>query len=111
MKSLLDTATSTGQPVAASSPSRRVISSECRVFLPKSWAGSMRIASRRTPEGDGALGLGRHVRDDVGDDVVVADAVRPGARLEAAGVRAHQADAVRGGDLGQPRVGARPRCR
>src|SRR5690606_36449381 len=50
----------------------------------------------------------RHVRDDVRDDVVVADAVRAGARGEAARVRAHQADAVRGGDLGQPRVGPAP---
>ena len=42
-------ATSTGQPVSTSSGSRRVASSECRLFLPKSWPGSIRIASRRTP--------------------------------------------------------------
>ncbi len=49
MKSLFETATRTGQPVPVSSPSRRVTSSECQVFLPKSWAGSMRIDSSLTP--------------------------------------------------------------
>ena len=44
-----DSATSTGQPVATSSSSRRVSSSECQVFLPKSWVGSTRTASGRTP--------------------------------------------------------------
>ena len=48
-KSLFDNDTSTGQPVAVNSSRRRVISSECQVFLPKSWAGSMKIRSRGTP--------------------------------------------------------------
>ena len=48
-KSLFETATSTGQPVAARSAVCRVSSSECQVFLPKSWAGSMTIPSGRTP--------------------------------------------------------------
>ena len=41
--------TKTGQPVSTISPSRRVISREWKVFLPKSWAGSMMIRSRATP--------------------------------------------------------------
>lgn len=49
MKSLFDTATRTGQPVAASSSRRRVSSSDCSVFLPKSCVGSIRIPSGRTP--------------------------------------------------------------
>src|SRR5690606_26580020 len=48
-KSLLDSDTSTGQPVSTISPTRRVTSSDCQVFLPKSWAGSMRMRSRGTP--------------------------------------------------------------
>src|SRR6266536_2596292 len=49
MKSLFDSATRTGQPVPTSSSRRRVSSSECQVFLPKSCGGSMRMPSRRTP--------------------------------------------------------------
>ena len=48
-KSLFDTATSTGHPVAARSAVRRVNSSECQVFLPKSCAGSMTMRSGLTP--------------------------------------------------------------
>ncbi len=48
-KSLLDSETSTGQPVAVISPSLRVASSECRVFFPKSCPGSIMIPSGRTP--------------------------------------------------------------
>ena len=48
-KSLLDSETSTGQPVATISPSRRVSSREWKVFLPKSWAGSITTDSRATP--------------------------------------------------------------
>lgn len=48
-KSLLERDTSTGHPVSAISPSRRVASRLCRVFFPKSWPGSIMIASRRTP--------------------------------------------------------------
>jgi hypothetical protein len=46
---LFEAATSTGQPVATSSPVRLVSSSDCQVFLPKSCAGSMRIPSGLTP--------------------------------------------------------------
>ena len=45
-KSLLDRDTSTGQPVPVISGSRRVASSECRVFLPKSCPGRSGSASR-----------------------------------------------------------------
>src|SRR5215468_6463242 len=48
-KSLFDAATSTGHPVPARSAVRRVSSSECQVFFPKSCAGSMTIRSARTP--------------------------------------------------------------
>ena len=48
-KSLLDIATSTGQPVATSSSRRRVSSSECAVVLPKSCVGSSTMPSLRTP--------------------------------------------------------------
>ena len=48
-KSLLDSETSTGQPVATSSSRRRVRSSESWVVLPKSWAGSITMLSRATP--------------------------------------------------------------
>ena len=48
-KSLLESETSTGQPVSTISPSRRVTSREWKVFLPKSWAGSITIDSRATP--------------------------------------------------------------
>ena len=54
MKSLRDRATSTGHPVATSSSRRRVSSSECQVFLPKSCVGSTRIPSRRTPRATAA---------------------------------------------------------
>ena len=62
-KSLLDNETSTGQPVATSSPSRRVASSECQVFLPKSWPGSIRTGpgARRAATARSASG-GRTVR-------------------------------------------------
>ena len=93
-KSLLDSDTSTGQPVATSSPSRRVSSSECQVFLPKSCAGSIRIAVRPHPGRDRPLGQPGHGRDHVGDHVVVRDPVRPGARRQPAGVRADQPGAV-----------------
>jgi hypothetical protein len=46
MKSLLDSATSTGKPSAASSGSRRDSSSECAVVFWKSWPGST-ISRRR----------------------------------------------------------------
>jgi hypothetical protein len=49
MKSLWDSETSTGQPVATISPSRLVTSSECQVFLPKSCAGSMITRDESTP--------------------------------------------------------------
>ena len=48
-KSLLDNDTSTGQPSATSSSRRRVHSTECQAFLPKSCAGSMTIRSFSTP--------------------------------------------------------------
>ncbi len=48
-KSLLDSETSTGQPVSVISPSRRVASRLCRVFLPKSCPGSISTDSRGTP--------------------------------------------------------------
>src|SRR6185437_11217148 len=48
-KSLFDNETSTGQPVATSSDSRRVSSSECQVFLPKSCPGSISTRSAGTP--------------------------------------------------------------
>src|ERR1700729_1046448 len=75
-KSLLEADSRTGQPVAVISASRRVTSSECQVFLPKSCAGSR--------------------------------AIRAGARLLGADVRADQAGAELGGHLGQPGVGAAP---
>ena len=46
-KSLFDSDTSTGQPVAVISRSRLVTSSECQVFLPKSCAASMIDRGRR----------------------------------------------------------------
>jgi hypothetical protein len=46
IKSLFDTDTNTGRPVAAR---RRVTSSERQVFLPKSCAGLIRILDRSTP--------------------------------------------------------------
>ena len=49
MKSLLDTETRTGQPVAVISVSLLVTSSECQVFLPKSCAASMTIRAGSTP--------------------------------------------------------------
>ncbi|CAM5733726.1 hypothetical protein SFUMM280S_04841 [Streptomyces fumanus] len=48
-KSLFDRETSTGQPVSTISPSRRVASRLCRVFLPKSCPGSISTDSRGTP--------------------------------------------------------------
>ena len=49
MKSLFDTATSSGSPSDCSSPSLRVSSRECSVFLSRSWPGSMMMRSRRMP--------------------------------------------------------------
>lgn len=48
-KSLLESETRTGQPVAVISSSRRVASRECRVFFPKSCPGSIMIPSGLTP--------------------------------------------------------------
>ena len=48
-KSLLDSETSTGHPVATSSSRRRVRSRESCVVLPKSWAGSITMLSLATP--------------------------------------------------------------
>ena len=106
-KSLWDSATSTGQPVATSSSSRRVTSSECRVFLPKSWAGSMRIPSAPHARRHRPLGQPGHGRDHVGHHVVVRDPVRAGARRQPAGVGADQPGAVRRGHLA-PAPGRRP---
>ena len=49
MKSLFETAASTGSPRVAISSSRRVISRVCRVFLFRSWPGSTMILSSGTP--------------------------------------------------------------
>ena len=49
MKSLSATAARTGQPVPARSARRLVSSSDCQVFLPKSWQGSIKIESWGTP--------------------------------------------------------------
>ena len=110
-KSLLDSATSTGQPVATISSSRRVSSRECQVFLPKSCAGSISDAARgRTPGGDRPLGAAPSSSAiDVGDHVVVRDPVRVGCAAAAPPVCVQtMPGAVLGGDLGQLRVGAAP---
>ena len=107
-KSLFDSATSTGQPVATSSSSRRVASSECRVFLPKSWPGVDQHALAVHPGGDGGLGERRRPLHDVGDDVVVGDPVRTGARRQAAGVGADDPGPRLGGHRRQLRVHAAP---
>ena len=91
-----------------SSPSRRVTSSECQVFLPKSCAGSIRIPSGRTPAATARSASAGHGRDHVGDHVGVRDPVRPGPRRQPAGVRADQPGAGRRGHLGELRVGPAP---
>jgi nicotinate dehydrogenase subunit B len=48
-KSLRDADSSTGHPVVIISPMRRVISSDCQVFFPKSCVGSMMIRAGSTP--------------------------------------------------------------
>ena len=111
MKSLFDNAISTGQPVATSSSQRRSRASPWKVFLPKSWVGSMTMPSRGTPSATQALGLAGHLGDHVGHHVDVAHAVRAPARHRATGVRADDADAGLRGHLAERRVGARPRCR
>ena len=89
-KSLLDSETSTGQPVATSSGSRRVTSRECQVFLPKSWPGSIRTEARSTPSPTARSAAADRRLDDVGHHVVVRHPVRPGPRGQPAGVRADE---------------------
>ena len=79
-KSLLDSETSTGQPVATISPSRRVTSREWKVFLPKSWAGSMTTLAGSTPAATARSAYAVGVGDRGGDHVVVLDPVRAGPR-------------------------------
>ena len=74
---------STGQPVATSSPSRRVSSSECQVFLPKSCAGSITIPSgrrRRRAPARRARARGRATSATTSREV---DPVRAGPRRQA----------------------------
>ena len=108
MKSLLDRAISTGQPVATSSPVRCTSSRLCQVFLPKSWVGSMSTPARGTPRATIRSRGGRGLLDDRGDHVGVADPVRVGPRHRTPGVRADDAGTEPGRDLGQGGVGARP---
>ena len=92
-------------------PSRRVSSSECRVFLPKSCAGSMRMPSRRTPSADRPVGQRGDRRDHVGHDVVER---RPGAGGCAGAARRRASRPGRRRSPRRPRPAPgrrRPRCR
>ena len=63
----------------------------------------------RAAEGGGALGQLGGFRDDIGHHVVEMDAMRPGARGDAAGVRTHVAHTVVAGDLDELGIPTGPR--
>ena len=110
MKSLLDSAISTGHPVSTSSSSRRSSSRPCQVFLPKSCArvdqdALLRHAERSTIRSAWATSSVDHVGDDVG-------VAAPGAGGCAAWRRRCASrpspTPARRGDLAQRRVVAAP---
>ena len=76
-------------------------SSECRVFLPKSCAGSIRMPSRRTPSATARSASAVTVATT--SATTSSNAARCGRVRgpQPAGVRADQPGAGRGGDLGQ----------
>ena len=108
-KSLFDSATSTGQPVAdqlvePAGELQRVPGVLAEVVRRVDEDAVRAYAQRRPPARRAPV----TVRDHVGHHVVEGGPVRPGPRAQAAGVRADQPGAGGGGDLGQRRVGAGP---
>ncbi len=79
-KSLFDSDTSTGQPVAIISGSRRVTSSEWQVFLPKSCPGSMSTLPRATPAATARSASPTRALSTSAMTSSYSIAVRPGAR-------------------------------
>ena len=80
MKSLFDTAASSGSPSSSNSSNRRVSSSECSVFLSRSWPGSTISRSRGTPAASARVDPLLQERDHLGHHVVVAGGRLLGAR-------------------------------